>query len=41
MILDELRAIRKSVDRIHTLLLIPIVLAAAFLAGTVLRLFFP
>lgn len=41
MILDELQAIRKSVNRVYTLLLIPIVLTAVFYAGTALRSFFP
>jgi hypothetical protein len=40
-VVDELRAIRKSLHRIYVLLMIPTVPFMAFVAGTVLRFFFP
>lgn len=41
LVVDELRAIRKSLDRVITLLMVIAVPFAAFVAGSVLRLFFP
>lgn len=41
VILDELRLIRKSIDRVYMVVLIPVVLGGVFVAGTILRLFFP
>lgn len=41
LLVEEVRAIRKSLNRIYVLLLVPIVPFAAFVAGTVLRMFFP
>lgn len=41
LVVDELRAIRRSLNRITTLLMIIVVPFAAFVAGVVLNLFFP
>jgi hypothetical protein len=40
-VVDDFRAVRKSLHRVYMLLMVPVVPFAVFVTGTVLRFFFP